>query len=178
MKLEIERRWLIKLPLSEEALDALDEEGEVPTRITQTYLTSADGEVKRVRFVETDIWGVKFSHFIQTVKKVVEVGVNEETEQSLDEDAYKEALASADPERQTIDKTRYHLHLGKDLFVLDMFHGAQEGLAILELELATVDRLKEEIELPSYLDVEREITSEPGYSNYSLAKKQAKNEVR
>ena len=50
-KLEIERRWLIKLPLTKEAQDAVEAEHDVPARIVQTYLNSNDGATHRVRHV-------------------------------------------------------------------------------------------------------------------------------
>ncbi|MDO4792362.1 MAG: hypothetical protein Q3999_07775 [Buchananella hordeovulneris] len=61
-------------------------------------------------------------------------------------------------------KTRFPLVSGEDLWVIDVFHGANHGLAIAEVERA--DHL-EDVRAPSFCG--REITDEPGYSNEDLA---------
>jgi CYTH domain-containing protein len=186
--LEIERRWLIKLPLSEAAERAIKDEPDAPTRITQTYLTSReDGSVRRIRFVETDMWGVKFAHHLMTEKRLIERGVNVETEHTLTEQDYLVAMCEADEKHRTIDKTRYHVHHDGHILSLDIFHGGLEGVAILELEFKQSSECpeglaqqetwaREEIAktegtftLPDYLEVVKEITSENGWSNYELS---------
>jgi CYTH domain-containing protein len=168
-KIEIERRWLIKLPLSETAEIEVKNEPDAPARIQQTYLTSNDGSVRRVRFVEVDIWGVKMRpHYIETTKKLIERGVNDEVENDLTEGEYQLKLLERDPDHITINKTRYHLHYKSHLFELDLFEDSWEGLAILELELKSKD---ETFELPPYLNIDREITMEDGWSNFDLSKR-------
>ena len=168
-KLEIERRWLIKLPLTKEAQDAVEAEHDVPARIVQTYLNSNDGAVHRVRCIDYDFWGAKQpAHFVHTAKRLVEMGVNEEDEHSLTEIEYREKLADRDIDTIDIQKTRYHLHNGGHVWELDLYSGAWEGLAILECELKSLD---EEFEIPPYLlgNIDREITKEKGWSNADLA---------
>jgi adenylate cyclase len=167
-KLEIERRWLVKLPLSDLAEKAIMNDPDAPARITQTYLRSDDGTVKRLRFVQVLMWGVPFSHYLRTEKKLIEQGVNEEEEHSLTEAEYQLDLMERDTTKHTLDKTRYHIHHGGELFQLDVFHGQHEGLAILELEQPHVDWEKT-IDLPPYLSIDREITHEKGWSNFELA---------
>ena len=169
--LEVERRWLIK-PLSEEAKQILEKEPDAPASIVQTYLNSVDGGVKRVRFVEVDMWGVPFTHFLRTEKKLVEMGINEEVEHSLTEAEYQtEILLNGNPDHIPIKKTRYHLHHAGRLLELDVFKGDWEGLIILEAEL---ESLSDEVELPPYLTVDREITKEKGWSNFDLSLRYSK----
>ncbi len=165
--IETERRWLVHLPLSTEAETEITDDPDVPTRIQQTYLRSDDDTVKRVRFVEYDIWGVKHRpHFVQTNKRMIEAGINEEDEHDLTEADYQLALLDRDPDLITIYKTRYHIHHDGHLLELDVYERDWEGLAILELEC---DDLKGKVELPPYLEIDREITYEKGWSNYDLS---------
>lgn len=169
-KLEIERRWLVKLPLSEAAWKVIEGDLDVPAKIVQHYLKSDDNTVKRVRFVEYEVWDVKFPpHYLSTTKKLIEMGVNQEEEHQLTEAEYVEKLyLETDHDHLPIEKTRYHLHHGSKLWELDLFGGAHEGLAILELELSEADR-EAKIEPPPYLDILREITKEQGWSNFDLS---------
>src|ERR1700676_2189619 len=92
-KLEIERRWLVKLPLSTETWQIIEGDLDVPARIIQTYLKSDDNTVKRVRFVEYEVWDVKFPpHYLSTTKRLIERGVNQEEEHHLTEAEYVEKL--------------------------------------------------------------------------------------
>jgi adenylate cyclase len=167
--IEVERRWLIKLPLSPEALKAIETDPDVPARITQTYLKSDDNIVHRVRFIEYDFWGVtQPGHYISTTKRFIEAGVNEEDEHSLNEAEYQAKLLDRDTDHFTIEKTRYHLHHTGHVFELDVFKGELEGLCILELELPRAD-WEEKITPPPYLNVEREITFEPQWSNFDIS---------
>jgi adenylate cyclase len=168
--LEVERRWLIRLPLTEAAKTAIFTEPDAPTRIVQTYLRSEDGTVKRIRHCEVDMWAAKFSHFTHTEKKLVERGINEETEDTLTEATYQTALLDRDPESITIEKTRYHIHHQGHILELDLFAGDWEGLAILEWEVKSLDQA---IELPVFLAecVDREITQEDGWSNFQLSRR-------
>jgi CYTH domain-containing protein len=99
----------------------------------------------------------------------VEQGINIETENPLTKAEYQVALLERDTDHTTIEKMRYHLHHSGLLWELDMFEDKLEGLCVLELEVAHKDDLTGEIETPPYLNVEREITNESGWSNYELS---------
>ena len=168
MKLEKERRFLIKLPLADMVQETIKEA--MPVDIIQTYLIPDEGSknIERVRCATAKIWKTSFKHYFHTKKTYVDVGMNEEIENDLKEDAYELFLKAADPDRIPIEKTRYMLSWGGKDFELDIFHDANIGLAILEIEL---EDMKEVFTLPTYLEVIKEITGDDAYSNYNLARK-------
>lgn len=64
-----------------------------------------------------------------------------------------------------IEKTRYRIVHGRDLWEVDVFHGANDGLLVAECELETADQV---LELPVW--VGREVTDDFRYANSSLVK--------
>ena len=115
-----------------------------------------------------DMWGASFAHFTHTTKKFVSAGINEEVEVLLNKDKYDASISRADLTKESIDKVRYFIPWADKLFELDIFGGSHEGLAILEIELTSMD---EPFELPPFLEVIREVTAEKEYSNNQLADK-------
>ena len=63
-----------------------------------------------------------------------------------------------------IDKTRYLVPFGKHTYEVDVFHGANEGLVLAEIELAEE---QETFEKPSWLG--EEVTGDPRYYNSMLS---------
>jgi len=114
------------------------------------------------------MWGASFSHFTHTEKRFISSGVNEETEDALNQQAYDECMHRVDITKQPIDKTRYFIPWGHKTFELDIFHGVHEGIAVLEIELESMD---EKFELPPFLEVIREVTAEKEFANSQLAEK-------
>jgi CYTH domain-containing protein len=66
--------------------------------------------------------------------------------------------------RSTIEKERYYVPYKKDVFEVDVFHGAHEGLVIAELELLSED---EEFYRPDWLG--EEVTGDERYYNSYLS---------
>lgn len=64
-----------------------------------------------------------------------------------------------------IDKTRYEVRHGGHRWEIDEFHGANEGLVVAEIELASED---EPFERPPWLG--EEVSADPRYFNASLAR--------
>lgn len=166
-KLEKERRFLVKLPLNDAARQTLSHA--TPVDIKQTYLIpDEDGGTERVRSSSIKLWKNTFRHFTHTKKVFVSSGVNEEDERDVTEGTYDLFIRAADLTRVPIEKTRYILPWDKHEFELDIFHGANEGLSILEIEL---EDMTKHFTMPPYLEIEKEITGDDTYSNYNLAKK-------
>ncbi len=155
---EIERKFLIKRP-DRALLDSLDECCAV--ELSQTYLLLPDGSNARVRRR-----GSKgdFS-YIKTVKTRLSDRVRVETEEPLTESEYKRLLAFADPIRRTVNKTRYCIVWDNRYFELDLFP-FWDRQAFVELELTDEN---EQFSLPPFLEVIREVTDDPRYSNSALA---------
>lgn len=63
-----------------------------------------------------------------------------------------------------IDKTRYLVPFGRHTYEVDVFHGANEGLVLAEIELAEE---QEAFEKPSWLG--EEVTGDPRYYNSMLS---------
>jgi len=64
-----------------------------------------------------------------------------------------------------IEKNRYKVAVGKHIFEVDEFLGANTGLVIAEIELGSAD---ETYEQPEWLG--QEVTGEPAYYNSQLSK--------
>ena len=63
-----------------------------------------------------------------------------------------------------IHKTRHHVRVEQHVWEIDVFHGANEGLIIAEIELTSTD---ERLSLPSW--VGEEVTEDHRYSNSNLS---------
>ena len=63
-----------------------------------------------------------------------------------------------------IDKTRYLVPFGKHIYEVDVFHGANEGLVLAEIELSDE---QEAFEKPSWLG--EEVTGDVRYYNSMLS---------
>ncbi len=159
--IEIERKFLIRMP-DIGRLMAIT--GCRSAEISQTYL---ENHTRLRRWCEDGR-----VTYIKTVKhKLTEVSRIEE-ENEIPEEEYKRLLLSADKGFRTIEKVRYSIPFGGKLLEIDVFPFWQ-GQAYLEIEL---EREDEEFSLPDYLEIIREVTLDPAYKNYALAKNIPKEE--
>lgn len=132
--------------------------------IEQTYLLSRNDSA-RARIRKRGQHG----HFTYTytVKQKLGPGKNIEKEKTITEKGYLDLLIQADPSRQTIKKERTCFLWDHQYFELDHFITPQPGLWLLEAEIETDD---EQINLPPFLKIEKEVTDDPSYSNAEIAK--------
>ncbi len=152
---EIERKFLIKMP----NISLLSENKDCKSvYIKQTYLK----DKTRIRMLETDNKVV----YIKTVKHKISDITRIENENEITKKEYDELLKLADPERQTIAKTRYKYPFMNKVLEIDIFPFWSDR-AFLEIEL---EREDEDFSIPSFLEIIKEVTHEPLYTNYSLAK--------
>jgi CYTH domain-containing protein len=79
---------------------------------------------------------------------------------------YIALLTQADPARHTTKKRRRVIHWANQYFEWDIFVEPHSGLKLLEAE---VDNLNSPIKLPSFLQVELEVTSDEQHANYTRA---------
>ena len=159
--LEIEKKFLLA---SVPDFHSDDWEQARAIEIEQTYLlSSADEEVRVRRRVNEG----HATHYF-TKKSPIRPGVRTETERRISEREYTTLLELRDPERKTVRKTRWCFEYGRQYFEVDIIREPlTRTCALLEIELATED---EEVRLPHFLDVDREVTNDPVYSNADLAK--------
>lgn len=166
MSTEIERKFLIRLP----DFDA------IPNRrvqaITQTYLAALPddpGLERRVRKITEN--GV--TRFIYTEKRTLSnhrAAVRQEDECEISSVAYESKLTEA---FSALDKVRHSFPFDGHTVEIDVYPyeiggAAMLGLAVLEIEMASED---EEITIPPFIEVVRELTGTREFSNKSMAKR-------
>lgn len=88
-----------------------------------------------------------------------------ELEERLSQDEYLRLLMNADPEKRPIQKKRYCLVYENQYFEIDLFPFWTDQ-AIVEIELIREDS---PVVFPPELEVIREVTGDPDYTNAALA---------
>lgn len=165
--LEIERKYLIKLP-DAEWLQSLPMARRV--EITQTYLTTENGE--RIRIRKRGFHG--HYTYIVTQKENVTGITRRETEHRITEEEYASLLAQAGDNPVTISKDRWCFVDNGQYFELDIYPFWKDK-AVLEIELT---REEEPVVLPKHVEVLGDVSEDPEYTNFALAKKMAEERER
>ncbi len=158
--LEIERKYLIRRP----SLRMLEEKPNCErVDIIQTYLKpDENGDEVRIRQRGTN------GHYIyfKTKKKKISDIRRVEEEERLSQEEYLALLVQADPGCRPIHKERYCLSENGLYYEIDIYPDWAEN-AVMEIELHSEDQ---EILFPKEIEVIREVTGDPAYSNYALSK--------
>ena len=158
-ELEIERKYLIRMP-DEAYLAAMP--GCVIWDVEQTYLNrGADGSSRRVRRIVVG-GAVKY---LFTSKRRVDAMSCEETEGEITPEEYAQLAKQADPERRPVVKRRFRIPYAGQLLEVDIYRFWSDR-ATLEIELKDEDQ---QVQLPEWLNVIREVTGEDAYKNLNLA---------
>lgn len=157
--LEIERKFLVKKP-DLDFLYGLNNCSAV--EITQTYIEPFNKERFRVR--KRGSCG-NFTYF-HTVKKHISGMKRIEEERIITEKEYIEFLNEAGAKKLQISKTRYCLLNNGKYFEIDVFPFWKDK-AYVEIELKSES---EEVSLPSFIEIIKEVTEDKSYTNFSLAK--------
>lgn len=157
--LEIERKFVCR-PVAWEDIKVACQN----ISIEQTYLQSAErGVVLRVRKR-----GQRGSYmYYRTEKRDVETGVRAETEERISREVYEACLAFKEPGTQAIRKQRWCFVYEHQYFELDLIPQNGGTLYMLELELTEQNQ---KVSLPPFIQVIKEVTNDPAYSNYALSK--------
>jgi CYTH domain-containing protein len=164
--IEIERKFRLRAAPSAAVLRTV---GAVAKRIDQVYLARLDDDrevAERVRRTATDDGAVTYRH---TTKRRVGAFSFDEREEAMDEAAWAEALARADPARRPVRKTRHVVAHGPQVLEIDVFE-EPAGLVVVEVELRDEG---EAVELPVWLGEWLEVTGDSRYLNASLARRDA-----
>ena len=172
-QLEIERKFLVELPKSWEALASLFDNIVDVKRIEQFYLKPPPGQQSpRIRKTIEGLRGsTKIVYHINQKKSTKVKGVNKEKEEEITEKQYQSLLKDALSNKRKVSKIRYVFKYENQLFELDIFKDQLKGLAILEIELKDKDQ---KIKLPLFLKTRKEVTGDDKYSNFYLADKSNK----
>ena len=146
MAAEIERKFLV--------VDSSWDDGSAGVRMAQGYLSQDPDRTVRIRLAEDRAW--------ITVKGRTRGITRAEFEYELPvEDAWH-LLDLCLP--SVIEKTRHRVDCGDFLWEIDVFHGANEGLVLAEVELAEES---DSPELPPWVGAE--VSDDPRYFNANLA---------
>jgi CYTH domain-containing protein len=130
--------------------------------IEQTYLVGQDDWQARVRRR-----GQEGSYtYTHTLKRPVAAGQRVEIERQITGREYVALLAQADPTRRMIRKRRRMFLWANQYFEWDIFADPRRGLEMLGVE---VDSLNYPVELPPFLQIEREVTGDSQYANHRIA---------
>ena len=129
--------------------------------ISQTYLKTENGDEVRVRQR-----GEKGHYiFYQTIKRRINDLKRIEMERRLTNNEYVNLLMDADPSLHPIRKTRYCLTWMSQYFEIDVYPFWSDK-AIMELEVRDE---RQEVVLPPFIKVIREVTGDPAYRNRAIA---------
>ncbi len=159
MSLEIERKWLVSEVRWPNYFDRKRD------KIEQTYLVNKNDKItERVRILNEDSDNPKYFH---TVKTFISPGVNEEVEREVSFKKALKLLGREDNRFYTLRKSRITFYYDDKKLELDIFEG-KHCLMILEVELSS---LEEEVKIPDFIKVVKEVTGDHNYSNVSLAKR-------
>jgi CYTH domain-containing protein/predicted ATPase len=154
---EIERKFLVtrvpdKFPVRSEEVE-----------IEQTYLLAPDNHEARVRRRGQD-GSYTYTH---TIKTPALDGGRVESERQISPREYVVLLLQADPTRRTIRKRRRCFLWENQYFELDIYDDPRPGMIILEAEL---EHLGQEVALPPFIEIERDVTGVLEFSNHAIAR--------
>ena len=154
--LEIERKYLIRMPDSE-LLSRLP-----ASEIEQIYILSPEGPRERIR--RSDYGGkIEYTH---TREKRQNDLSRVQMEEEIDEERFRELRSRADPSRGVIRKKRLIYSFDGQAFEIDVFP-FWDDRALMELEL---DDEGQELRFPPRIEIVREVSSEKNYTNSALAR--------
>lgn len=158
--IETERKFLIEMP----DIDSLVSEMKAQkSDILQTYLKTNDSyEERRIRQRGSDGNYV----YYETIKKPINGISRIETERRISFKEYATLLMEADTNLKQIKKERYCFVYNDLYFELDIYPFWKDK-AILEIELTEENQ---EVILPDFIKVIKEVTNDVRYKNNSLAK--------
>jgi CYTH domain-containing protein/predicted ATPase len=134
--------------------------------IEQAYLVSRDPQVvSRIR--RRGQHGT-YLHF-RTEKRFVSSGVNFETEKVISTRDYNISMTFRDPTKGIVRKTRTCFVFEHQYFEFDMIP-LRDGSVIPLLELELTEE-NQEIRLPPFINVIKEVTDDPEYTNVKIAER-------
>ncbi|MBQ7505361.1 MAG: AAA family ATPase [Ruminococcus sp.] len=154
--LEIERKFLIEYPDTDYLMSLVCSKCE----IEQSYMLGPEGKFRLRKRGENGSYV-----YIKTVKTKISDTIREEVETRLTEDEYNELLKN-NACTGSIKKDRYCLMYNSTYFEIDIFPFWKKQ-AYLEVELLSED---DEIKLPDFIKVIREVTYDSRYKNSSLCR--------
>ncbi|MEF2918867.1 MAG: hypothetical protein U0O22_00160 [Acutalibacteraceae bacterium] len=159
MPLEIERKYLIKMP----DISVLESQPMyMKIEMTQVYLNN-QGATSGMRIRKSTINGK--TSYKKTYKKSITNVTRIELEDDITEQEWKDLKFNLDPDSSPIEKVRHCFMYNNQFFELDIYSFWNDR-ATLEIELKSEDQ---KVDLPPFIDVIKEVTEDNRYKNRSLS---------
>ncbi len=154
------RKYLIAMP----DIKALAERYRaLPIEMVQTYLCMTNPCIeRRIRLQKS---GAEQLYFY-TEKHIRPDGTKWDTEKPITEKEYGRYLLEADPELQSVDKTKYRFVYDSCRFEIDVYPFSTEKAVMFRYSE------NDEAAIPPEITVMSEVTGDPAYKNKQLAKAQ------
>lgn len=158
--LEIERKYLVKIPnmnIIKQQENYQDQE------IIQMYLAGKGFNGMRIR--KSTYNGTQ--NFKKTIKKDITALKRIEIEENITREEFEKLSLMRNPKYLPIHKHRHSFSYRGQVIELDIYDFWQDR-ATVEVEMKNETQV---VELPSFIEVIKEVTDDPRYRNRSLAKK-------
>ncbi|WFB06198.1 hypothetical protein LRS74_03415 [Streptomyces sp. LX-29] len=159
--MEIERKFLLAAP-PDPGHPVLSAARRV--QLEQIYLSVGPAGEERIRH-----WRCGGTErFFHTLLTPLRPGVRTIDEREIGPEAYARLRRRGDPCRQPVVKERWLFDWRGRLFELDIIHEpATRACRILEVQL---DKERQQVALPEFLLIDREVTGHPAFSNADIAR--------
>ena len=154
------RKYLISMPDMENLAERY---AAVPIDMVQTYLCMTNPCIERR--VRRQKHGGEYMYFY-TEKHIRPDGTKWDTEKPITEKDYNRYLLEADPELQSVDKTKYRFVYDSCRFEIDVYPFSADKAVMFRYSE------NDEAAIPPEIRVIREVTGDPSCKNKQLAKAQ------
>ena len=151
------RKYLISMPDMENLAERY---APVPIDMVQTYLCMTNPCIERR--VRRQKHGGEYMYFY-TEKHIRPDGTKWDTEKPITEKDYNRYLLEADPELQSVDKTKYRFVYDSCRFEIDVYPFSADKAVMFRYSE------NDEAAIPPEIRVIREVTGDPDYKNKQLA---------
>ncbi len=151
------RKYLISMPDMENLAERY---AAVPIDMVQTYLCMTNPCIERR--VRRQKHGGEYMYFY-TEKHIRPDGTKWDTEKPITEKDYNRYLLEADPELQSVDKTKYRFVYDSCRFEIDVYPFSADKAVMFRYSE------NDEAAIPPEIRVIREVTGDPDYKNKQLA---------
>ena len=151
------RKYLISMPDMENLAERY---AAVPIDMVQTYLCMSNPCIERR--VRRQKHGGEYMYFY-TEKHIRPDGTKWDTEKPITEKDYNRYLLEADPELQSVDKTKYRFVYDSCRFEIDVYPFSADKAVMFRYSE------NDEAAIPPEIRVIREVTGDPDYKNKQLA---------
>ena len=156
--IEIERKYIIKKPKRDMLLGLPSVE---VSSIVQIYISAPRGVTQRIRSRRFE----SGTRYFETVKKRIDKMSAYEDEVEITEEEFTEKAKLIKKGSAPVVKERISFSYCDKIIEIDIYPKWKKT-AVMEIELAFRE---EEVKIPEFIEVLKEITGNPGYSNAAMA---------